>query len=642
MLMNAPTSSRRLVCFGAFAVDLRSGELHKEGVKIKLQEQPFRLLALLLEHPGEVLTRDELRNRLWPEDTFGAFDDGLNTAIKKLRDALGDSAEKPRLIETLPKHGYRFILPVTTMGTGPAREFSTQATNAASPVLPHTLLRSARSWSRSRIVLPLIIAAAALSLVAYLVRPRVRPQATTRSGKIMLAVLPFENLSGDPEQEFFSDGMTEEMITNLGGLQPERLGVIARTSAMRYKRAGSSLPQVGQDLGVQYVLEGSVRRSGDRVRITAQLVQVSDQTHLWAQTYDRNLRDVFAIQTEVARAIADEISLKLPPEKRRLNEASTVNPEAFQLYLYGRYFFHRGSDGMPRAVENFQRAIAKDPGYALAYSGLADAYTTQALWGWESPKLALEQAKVAAEKALALNSSLAEAHASSANVKLYSWDFRGAEEEFRRALELNPSYANAHHWYSHCLVALGRMDESLTETNRALIFDPLDLSIQTHLGWHHYYAREYDQVVSPIRKALEGDVSPRGRVAPHAILGAMYEQKGMYDEAIANFRDAVGQSGGIPVYIAQLAHAQAASGNRTEALRLLEELKRPRQKYVPPEEIAAVYVALGQKESAFEWLEQAYQIRSASLINLKVDPRFDSLRSDQRFSNLVRRIGLPE
>ena len=641
--MNAPTPRRGLVRFGDFAVDLRSGELHKEGVKIKLQEQPFRLLAVLLEHAGEVVTREELRQRLWPEDTFGAFDDGLNTAIKELRDALGDSAEKPRLIETLPKHGYRFLLPVTMIATEPSSEFSPQTAETTRHIFRYLLWKKAKSWSRSRTVLLFAACTAALLLVAYLVRPHARPQARPGSGKIMLAVLPFENLSGDPEQEFFSDGMTEEMITNLGGLQPERLGVIARTSAMRYKGASSSLPQVGQDLGVQYVLEGSVRRSGDRVRITAQLIQVSDQTHLWAQTYDRNLRDVFGIQTEVARAIADEISLKLPPEQqKRLAGVSTVNPEAFDFYLNGRYFSHRGSDGIPRAVENFQRAIAKDPDYALAYSGLADAYTTQALWGWESPKLALEQAKVAAEKALALNSSLAEAHASSAYVKLYSWDFRAAEGEFRRALELNPSYANAHHWYSHCLVALGRMDESLTETNRALIFDPLDLSIQTHLGWHHYYAREYDQVIAPINKALESDASHRSRVGPHAILGAVYEQKGMYDEAIANFRDAVGQSGGIPVYIAQLAHAQAASGNKAEALRLLEELKRPRQKYVPPEEIAAVYVALGQKETAFEWLEQAYQIRSASLINLKVDPRFDSLRSDQRFSDLVRRVGLPQ
>ncbi len=641
--MNAPSSARGVVRFGAFAVDLRSGELRKDGVKTKLQEQPFRLLKLLLERPGEVVTRDELRKRLWPEDTFVAFDDGLNTAIKKVRDALGDSAEKPRLIETLPKHGYRFILPVTTIATEPASELSTGSAEPASQVLRRPLWANVRSWSRSRTVLPLAIGAAALLLVAYLVRPHVRPQAKPRSGKIMLAVLPFKNLSGDRDQEFFSDGMTEEMITSLGGLHPEHLGVIARTSAMRYKNTSHSLQQIGQDLGIQYVLEGSVRRSGDRVRITAQLVQVSDQTHLWAQTYDRNLRDMFAIQTEVARAIADEISLKLPPEQQRLNEAATVNPEAFQLYLYGRYFFHRGSDGMPRAVENFQRAIAKDPDYALAYSGLADAYTTQASWAWESPKHALEQARIAAEKALALNSSLPEAHASLANVKLYSWDFRGAEQEFRRALELNPSYANAHHWFSHCLVALGRMDESLAESNRALIFDPLDLSIQTHLGWHHYFAREYDQAIAPIHKALEGDTSPRSRTAPHAILGAVYEQKGMYDEAIANFRDAVGQSGGIPVYIAQLAHAQAASGNKAEALRLLEELKRlPKDKYVPPDEIAAVYVALGQKETAFEWLEQAYQIRSASLINLKVDPRFDSLRSDQRFSDLARRIGLPQ
>ncbi len=641
--MYAPTQPRGLVRFGDFAVDLRSGELHKEGVKIKLQEQPFRLMIVLLEHSGEVVTRDELRKRLWPEDTFGAFDDGLNTAIKKLRDALGDSAEEPRLIETLPKHGYRFILPVTTIAAGPSSEYSTQTPDAASQVLRHPLWANVRSWSRSRAVLLFATCAAALLLVAYLVRPHVRPQATPASGKIMLAVLPFENLDGDPGQEFFSDGMTEEMITQLGGLQPAELGVIARSSAMQYKHGKKSINEVGRELGVQYVLEGSVRKAGDRLRITAQLIQVVDQTHLWAQTYDRDVRDVLAIQGDVARAIAEQIRLRLTPEQQqRLAAVRRTDSEAFELYLNGRYFFHRGLDGMPRAVENFQRAIAKDPDYALAYSGLADAYTTQAFWAWESPKQALEQAKVAAEKALALNSSLAEAHASLANVKLYSWDFRGAEEEFRRALELNPSYANAHHWYLHCLVALGRMDESLTETNRALIFDPLDLSIQTHLGWHHYYAREYDQVIAPIRKALEGDASPRGRVAPHAILGAMYEQKGMYDEAIANFRDAEGQSGGIPVYVAQLAHAQAASGNRAEALRLLEELKRPRQKYVPPEEIAAVYVALGQKETAFEWLEQAYQIRSASLINLKVDPRFDSLRSDRRFSDLARRIGLPQ
>ncbi len=642
--MIAPTQSRGLVRFGAFDVDLRSGELHKDGVKIKLQEQPFRLLALLLEHPGEVVTRDELRHRLWPEDTFVAFDDGLNTAIKKLRDALGDSAEKPRLIETLPKHGYRFILPVTTIATELSSEFSAQAPGAGSRILRHPLWRNVRSWSRSRTVLPLAIGAAALLLVAYLVRPPVGPQAKPGSGKIMLAVLPFENLSGDPEQEFFSDGMTEEMITQLGGLQPAKLGVIARSSAMQYKHADKSINEVGRELGVQYVLEGSVRKAGDRLRITAQLIQVVDQTHMWAQTYDLDVRDVLAIEGDVARAIADEIRLKLTTEEQqRLAAARRPDSEAFELYLNGRYFSHRGLDGMPPAVENFQRAVAKDPDYALAYSGLADAYIVQVFWGWESPEQALERAKAAAEKALALNSSLAEAHASLANVKLYSWDFRGAEQEFRRALELNPSYANAHHWLSHCLVALGRMDESLAETNRALIFDPLDLSIQTHLGWHHYFAREYDQAIAPIRKALESDTnSRRSRVGPHAILGAVYEQKGMYDEAIANFRDAVGQSGGIPVYIAQLAHAQATSGNKAEALRLLEELKRPKHKYVPAEEIAAVYAALGQKETAFQWLEQAYQIRSASLINLKVDPRFDSLRSDQRFSDLVRRIGLPE
>jgi len=639
--MNAPTSSRGLVRFGAFAVDLRSGELHKEGVKIKLQEQPFRLLALLLENSGEVVTRDELRQRLWPEDTFGAFDDGLNTAIKKLRDALGDSAEKPRLIETLPKHGYRFILPVTTIATEPSSEFSTGSAQPASQVLRHPLWAIVRSWSRSRTVLLFATGTAALLLVAYLVRPHVRPQATPASGKIMLAVLPFENLGGDPEQEFFSDGMTEEMITQLGGLQPAKLGVIARSSAMQYKHANKSINEVGRELGVQYVLEGSVRKAGDRLRITAQLIQVVDQTHMWAQTYDRDVRDVLAIQGDVARAIADEIRLKLTPEQQqRLAAMHRTDSEAFELYLNGRYYFNQ--PGLPRAIEYFQRAIEKDPKYAQAYSGLSDSYTVQVFWGSVAPKPALERSKVAAQKALALNSSLAEAHASLANVKLYSWDFRGAEQEFRRALELNPSYANAHHWFSHCLVALGRMDESLAETNRGILFDPLDLGIQVHLGWHYYYAHNYDRAIAPIEQALKSGPN-RPRPLPHSILGTIYEQKGMYDEAIVNFRDAIGQSGGFPVYVAQLAHAEAASGNRAEALRILEELKRlPKDKYVPPDEIAAVYAALRQKETAFEWLEQAYQVRSASLINLKVDPRFDSLRSDQRFSDLVRRIGLPQ
>jgi TolB-like protein/DNA-binding winged helix-turn-helix (wHTH) protein/Tfp pilus assembly protein PilF len=638
--MNAPTPRRGLIRFGAFAVDLRSGELHKEGVKIRLQEQPFRLLALLLEHPGEVVTRDELRRRLWPEDTFGAFDDGLNTAIKKLRDALGDSAEEPRLIETLPKHGYRFILPVTTIASEPASEFSTGSAQA-SQVFRQPLWNKIRSWSRSRTVLPLAIGAAALLLVTYLVRPHVRPQATPGSDKIMLAVLPFENLGGDPEQEFFSDGMTEEMITQLGGLQPAKLGVIARSSAMQYKHAKKSINDVGHELGVQYVLEGSVRKAGDRLRITAQLIQVVDQTHLWAQTYDRDIRDALAIQGDVARAIANEIRLKLTPEQQeRLAAARRPDSEAFELYLNGRYYFNQ--PGLPRAIEYFQRAIEKDPEYAQAYSGLSDSYTVQVFWGSIGPKPALEKAKAAAQKALALNNSMAEAYASLADCELLSWDFSDAEHNFKRALELNPSYVNAHHWYSHYLVAMGRMDESLAETKRGILFDPLELSIQVHLGWHYYYARNYDQAIASIDEALKRGPN-RPRPLPHSVLGMVYEQKEMYDEAIVNFRDAIGQSGGFPVYVAQLAHAQAASGNRAEALRIVEELKRlPRDKYVPPDEIAAVFAALRQKETAFEWLEQAYQVHSASLVNLKVDPRFDSLRSDQRFLDLVRRIGLPQ
>jgi TolB-like protein/DNA-binding winged helix-turn-helix (wHTH) protein len=636
-----PDQSRRAIHFGAFQIDFSSGELRKHGIKLKLQEQPFQILVMMLERPGEVVTREELRSRLWSADTFVDFDVGLNNAILRLRNVLGDSAEKPRFIETLPRRGYRFIFPVNNAAPEPPSEFSTQTSEATSQILHNPLLSSVRSWRRSRTVLPLAIVAVALLLVAYLVRPHVRPQSTATSGKIMLAVLPFENLAGDPEQEFFSDGMTEEMITQLGGLQPAELGVIARSSAMQYKHGKKSINDVGRELGVQYVLEGSVRKAGDRLRITAQLIQVVDQTHLWAQTYDRDVRDVLAIQGDVARAIAEQIRLRLTPEQQhRLAAVRRTDSEAFELYLNGRYYFNQ--PGLPRAIEYFQRAIEKDPEYAQAYSGLSDSYTVQVFWGSVAPRPALEKAKAAAQKALALNNSLAEAYASLADCELLSWDFPGAEHNFKRALELNPSYVNAHHWYSHYLVAMGRMDESLAETQRGILFDPLELSIQVHLGWHYYYARNYDQAIASIEQVLKGGPN-RARPLPHSILGASYEQKGMYDEAILNFRDAIGQSGGFTVYVAQLAHAQAASGNRAEALRIVDELKRlPKDKYVPPEEIAAVYAALQQKETAFEWLEQAYQVRSASLINLKVDPRFDSLRSDQRFSSLVRRVALPE
>jgi len=626
--MKASAAIRRSVRFGPFEVDLCSGELRKEGVKIKLQEQPLRLLALLLECPGQVVSRDELRQKLWPADTFVGFDDGLNTAVKKLRDALGDSSEKPLFIETLPKRGYRFISTVTSLNPSPSSE--------GSPAGPTRLKR----WSRSRIVL-LPIGVVTVLLAAYLVHRPVRSELGLSSGRIMLAVLPFENLSGDPQQEFFIDGLTEEMITELGGLEPAKLGVIARTSAMQYKHGNKAIDQIGRDLGVQYVVEGGVQKAGDRVRISAQLIQVVDQTHLWAQMYDRNISDILAIQADVARAIAEQIKLKVSPERlRELARPSSVDGDAFELYLNGRYTFNQPNLG--QAVDYFQRAIQKDPDYALAYSGLADSYTQQASWGMEAPVQVLEKARPLAEKALALNGSLAEAHTSLAYIRLFSWDFAGAEQEFKRALDLDPSYANAHHWYSHLLVAQGRMDESLAETRRGLLFDPLDPSLQVHEGWHNYYARHYDRAIASVDKSL-ANVRRSVRPLPHSILGLVYEQERQYDTAIAEFGEAIRDSGRLPVYIAQLAHAQAVSGNTAEALRIVEELNRlPKQKYVPPEEIAAIYVALGENETAFRWLQTAYDTHSASLINLNVDPRFDTLRADPRFSELVRRIGLPQ
>ncbi|PYO34492.1 MAG: hypothetical protein DMD86_08515 [Candidatus Rokuibacteriota bacterium] len=637
--MSQLTTPRRILCFGSFEVDLASGELRRQGLKISLQDQPFRLLALLLDRAGEVVTREELRDELWPADTFVDFDHSLNTAVRKLREALGDSAETPRYVETLARRGYRFVAPLAEPGpTAPlAHSAEADAASASPPPAPRL-----RSSARRALVIAAVLSSAAL--VAYWVGGRARPR-TPPGRRLTLAVLPFDNLSGDADQEYLSDGLTEEMITQLDRLEPDRLRVTARSSTWKYKHADRDIDRLRQELGADYVLEGSLRRAGERVRVTAQLIQAVDQTHVWAETYERDLGDVLVLESDVARAVARAIALKLTPDAQaRLASARSVRPESYQDYLRGRYFFNRKTEvALKQALGYFQRAVAADPGYAPAYTGLADCYWSlgaSATVGGLPPRQTMPEAKAAALKALEIDGTLAEAHSSLAMVHLlYDWDLAASEKEFRRALELDPEYTTAHHWYSHCLIALGRTDESLAESKRALELEPLNLVVGVHLGWHYLYARQYDQAIEQFRKTLELDPAfPQAqRYAAWA-----YLQKGMRQEAIASLRAALGRLGRNPEVEGELGHALGVAGRRAEALAMLEGLRQlSSTRYVSPYSVALVHAGLGDRDQALAWLEKAYVERSDYMPYLNREPMLDGLRSDPRFAALVRRVGLP-
>jgi tetratricopeptide (TPR) repeat protein len=435
------------------------------------------------------------------------------------------------------------------------------------------------------------------------------------------------------------------MITQLARLAPDRLRVTARSSTWKYKRADRDIAQIRQELGADYVLEGSLRRAGERVRVTAQLVQVADQSHIWAETYDRELRDVLVLESEVARAVARAIAMTLAPEaEARLARARPVRPESYQDYLRGRYFLNRRTEAALRqALAHFQRAVAADPGYAPAYSGLADSYWSlgaSSVVGAMPPRQAMPEAKAAALKALEIDGTLAEAHASLANVLLlYDWDLAASEKEYKRALDLDPDYTAAHHWHSHCLLALGRTEESLAESRRALELEPLSLVINVHLGWHYLYARRYDQAIEQFRKALELDPTfPQAqRYAAWAFL-----QKGRHEEAIANLRAALKGLASQSEVEAELGYALAVAGRRAEARAVLEGLSQPSSgRYVSPYAVALVHAGLGDRDQALAWLDKAYDERSDYMVYLGLEPMLDPLRSDPRFGALVRRVGLP-
>ena len=640
--MEDANKPRGRVRFGVFELDLRAGELRKHGLRVRLQEQPFQVLAMLLQHPGEVVSREELQKRLWPADTFVDFDHGLNKAINKIRDALGDSAESPRFVETVPRRGYRFLADVKVAdaaapgsaelagGSAVAADAGGSPDAAVEPEFPKYLPVSV-AWKISVVVLLVAIAA----LVAWKLHSKNGPGRLIRS----LAVLPLESLSNDASQDYFADGMTDELITDLG--QISVLRVISRTSVMTYKHARKPLPEIARELNVDAVVEGTVLRSGDRVRITAQLIEAASDKHLWAQSYEGELRDTLALQSKVARAIADQIQIKLNPQERAaLKNVKALDPQAYESYLKGRYFWNkRTADGLKVARAYFDQAIEEDPNYAEAYSGLADTYALLGDWQYAvmTPKEALPKAKAAAIKALELDNSLGAAHNSLAFcLDGFDWDLDAGGKEFRRAIELSPGYATAHHWYAWHLSLLGQYDNAIAEMKKAENLDPLSLIINADLAELLVLAHSDDESIEQSRKTIAMD--PNFALA-HNQLAQAYLQKRMNAEAVGELQKALELSPGSPTIMANLARAYVASGNRRDAEKLLDDLKKrsnPIASYSP--EIAVIYVALGDKDQAMSWLEKGFEERFNPGVLLR--PGFDALRSDPRFQEMVHRIGL--
>jgi TolB-like protein/DNA-binding winged helix-turn-helix (wHTH) protein len=633
--------------FGLYELRPRAREIYKLGAKLRLRPQPFQVLKLLAERPGDIVTREELRELLWSAETFVDFEQGLNTAVKELRALLNDSAESPRYIETVPKLGYRIIVPVEAVSLEEPHLPPVQVESSEAEIARSGKATSRRIWQMPAFLRWPAIAGIAVVLLAGLTGywhwSRKRVNAQPAGGKLMLAVLPFENLTGDAGQDYISDGLTEEMIAQLGRLNPEHLGVIARTSVMHYKHSQEQLEKIGRELSVQCVLEGSVRRDADKVRISAQLIQMRDQSHLWSRQYDRELSSLLALQGEIAQEIADEIQLTLGDRQRiasaRKPAASPSSYEAYDDYLKGRYFWNkRTTAGFQQAAEYFQQAIAKDPNYAPAYAGLADTFALMSSFSLASPDEIMPKARAAALRALQIDDTLAEAHTSLALItENYDWDWQTAEKEYQRAIELDPNYATAHQWYAEYLTWLGRFDEAFRESERARQLDPLSLIIATDYGASLYFSRQYDRAIEQFRAVLEMEPNfPRAHLVTYA-----HVEKGMFTEAL-NDIEKWRRIEDTPYLWAEQAYVYGRSGQKRQArlaLKKFEEWNRRAQSRPTPE-IVMAYVAVNRRDEAFAWLQKASVEHSNALNTLKVEPGFDPLRSDPRFQELLRRVGL--
>jgi TolB-like protein/DNA-binding winged helix-turn-helix (wHTH) protein/Tfp pilus assembly protein PilF len=623
-----------------FELDFEARRLSRSGRRVKLERIPLEILILLVERRGEIVSREEIVTRIWGRATFLDTDNSIRGAIRKIRLVLKDDSERPRFVQTITGHGYRFIAPTV--------ERDEPKTTDARETQPHPVPASQIACDQKRprarrlsiAIATMVLATASASLLWSRLHERTEPA----NARFMLAVLPFENLTGDPAQDYLSDGVTEEMISQLGRLEPSRFGVIARTSVMQYRNTRQPLTQIAHELGVQYILEGSVRRSSGKVRVSAQLIQMKDQTHLWAREYDDEARDLLGIQDRIAQDVADEIQRTLFGARNKAvrERPSTTTPQsslAYDSYLKGRYSWNkRTAPDLRKAIEYFEQAIAHDPRYARAYAGLGDSYALIGGYSFAPQSEFMPKARAAALKAIELDGNLAEAHTSRALVAQgYEWDWKTAEEEYRRAIELNPSYATAHHWYAEHLAFRTRFAEALAESEEARQLDPLSLIIKADNGVILYFSGDYDRAIQQFRTVLDAEPNfPRARMIIFALV-----EKGMFAEALAEIAKWPPEESSLRAM--SQAYVYGRWGRHAEAQKALEELKSIHRK-IPVDEtaLAVACVGLGKHDEALAWLNRAYSDHSNSMASLKADPIWKPLRGDPRFQDLLHRIALAE
>lgn len=650
--MNSGPTARKVFRFGVYQVDTRSGELFKHGIRIRIQDQPFQVLLVLLEKQGEVVTREELRERLWSAQTFVDFDHSLTIAVNKLRDALNDAPDNPRFVETLPRRGYRFLVPVTVEAEEAGKVATPEAATprpAPPPSSPRleTEEREGRAspeaapWARHRMKLALLASGVVIVAGGWLWQNYRKHETAEPPSKLMLAVLPFESLSSESGEDYFLSGLHDEMISQLGRMHSSRLGVIARTSVLQYKNTRKPIQQIGRELHVDYVLEGTVRRAADRVRINVQLVKASDQTQLWSEQFERMAADVIAIQVDVARRVADSLALELLPDERNsMERAATANMGAYEDYLRGRYHWNqRTEEGFLKAIVYFEDAARKDPAFALAYAGLADCYNLMGGYAFQSPAQAYPKAKAAAAKALELNGNLAEAHAAMAFAHFYfDWDWKGAEQSFQRALAANPNHAPSRQWYAEFLHAMGRLDEAEGQFRRALELDPFSLPLNDDLGWLQLSRKRNEEAIEQFRKAQSLDPS---WASAHSSLAFALARAGRYPQALTELENLKRISGETTGYLETLGYVHAVSGQKDAARRILKTLRdRSRGTHVSPYSLALIHLGMGVKDQAFAELQRGLQQHEAWMPWLKVHPEWDSLRQEPRFQEMIKQLGL--
>ena len=638
-----PVKVQEPIRFGEdFELDLAARRLSRGNRVLKVERIPLEIMVLLIEHWGETVPRDEIVARVWGRGAFLDTDNSIRGAIRKIRQVLKDDPETPRFIQTVTGRGYRFIAPVVLSEEGhsvdaPKAEASIGAagppgfvSQPESHLQIHSLgrvdqeqertagqsldrdtarqgRRPARIWLFVGVTSLTVVCI--LSLIATWGWRASRTPAVFQR-KTVLAVLPFDNLSRDPDQEFFSEGLTQDIVAQAGKLNPSQLMVVAHRSVAKYKGSSLSAKEIGKELNADYLVQGSVRRRSGRVRVTVELIQAQDQTDIWTESYDRELKDVLAVQDSIVRSIASQIHIALTEQQeKRLATPQQLRPAAYEAYLKGRYYWNkRTGESMQKAEQYFQQAVDNDSTYAAAYSGLADCNSGLTWHGFKSPAEALPKAYAAARKALEINPESAEAHASLGLAMSHRWNWNGAEAEFRRALQLDPQYANAHHWYGDYLSIRGRHDEALAEAKRALELDPLNLMISTWVGLRYYLAHDYPHAIEQNRDSVELDPN---FAAAHLLLGEDYVQAGLRNEGVDELSKAADLSGDSPTYRAQVAVALAVAGRNREALGIAHELEAiSRKRYVSAYGLAQIYAALNEKEDTFKWLQAAYDERA--------------------------------